>query len=118
MKAALLSGLVFPGLGQIYLKHHVRGVLLAFGAALAMYFIASTAVQTALDVVKKIEVGEVTLESTAITDLIAQESHRTGQATNIVTIVLGVIWVVGIVDAYRQGRALDRGDFVPEKGDT
>ena len=26
LKGALLSGLVFPGLGQIILKHHTRGI--------------------------------------------------------------------------------------------
>jgi TM2 domain-containing membrane protein YozV len=107
-KAALLSGLVFPGLGHIYLKRYVQGILLVFGAALAMYFVVSTAVHTALDVVEKIEGGGVSLDVKAINDLVSQQSRGTEQLTNIATIALLAFWVIGIADSYRVGRAQER----------
>jgi TM2 domain-containing membrane protein YozV len=107
-KAALLSGLVFPGLGHIYLKQYVQGILLVFGAALAIYFVVSTVVHTALDVVEKIEGGGVPLDVKAITDLVSQQSRGTEQLTNIATIALLAFWAIGIADSYRVGRAQER----------
>jgi hypothetical protein len=107
-KAALLSGLVFPGLGHIYLKRYAQGRLLVFGAALAIYFVVSTAVHTALDVVEKIEGGGVPLDVKAITDLVSQQSRGTEQLTNIATIAFLAFWAIGIADSYRVGRAQER----------
>jgi TM2 domain-containing membrane protein YozV len=109
-KAALLSGLVFPGLGHIYLKRYVQGILLVFGTALAIYVIVSTAVDTALDVVEKIEGGGVPLDVKAITDLVSQQSRGTEQLTDIATIALLAFWAIGIADSYRVGRAQGRAE--------
>jgi TM2 domain-containing membrane protein YozV len=110
IKAALLSGLVFPGLGHIYLRRYVQGILLGFGAALAIYFVVSTAVHTALDVAEKIEGGGVPLDVKAITDLVSQQSRGTAQLTNIATIALLAFWAIGIADSYRVGRAQERAE--------
>jgi hypothetical protein len=108
IKAALLSGLVFPGLGHIYLKRYVQGLLLASGAALAIYFVVSTAVHTALDIVEKIEGGGVPLDVKAITDLVSQQSRGTEQLTNVATIALLAFWTIGIAESYRVGRLQER----------
>lgn len=107
-KAALLSGLVFPGLGQIYLRRYVRGALLVFCAGLALYVILSTAIDAALDVVAKMEGGEVPADVGAISELVRKESLETGQTTSIATIGLFLSWLFGIVDAYRIGQAQGR----------
>jgi hypothetical protein len=75
---------------------------------LAMYFVVSTAVHTALDVVEKIEGGGVSLDVKAINDLVSQQSRGTEQLTNIATIALLAFWVIGIADSYRVGRAQER----------
>ena len=52
-KAVLLSGLVFPGLGHLYLKRWLEGILLTGVAAYAAYLIVSITLGIALDIVQK-----------------------------------------------------------------
>lgn len=106
-KAALLSGLLFPGLGHLYLKRYIQGILLFSISATAIYFIISIAVNAALEVVEKIQSNSAgtALDMATITDLVSQQSSGTEQSVNIATAVLVVCWITGIVDSYRQGRA-------------
>lgn len=109
-KAALLSGLVFPGLGHMYLKRYIHGVILSLGAASAIYFIVSVVVTTALEVSEKIQGGNVPLDMGAITDLVSQQLSGAERSMNVVMIGLVVIWVIGVVDSYRQGRAIEKSE--------
>ena len=89
-KAALLSGLIFPGIGHMYLKRYVHGIILSVGAASAIYFIVSVVVTTELEVAEKIqsEGGGVALDMVAITDLVSQQSSGAEQPMNIATVAL------------------------------
>ncbi|TCK17824.1 hypothetical protein DFR30_1074 [Thiogranum longum] len=113
-KAALLSGLIFPGTGHLYLKRYVHGAILCMASATAIYFIVSAIVTTALEVVEKIQNGNgaVALDMATITDLVSQQSSGSEQPMNIATVALVVCWVIGIVDSYRQGRAQEKLDDV------
>ena len=119
-KAALLSGLIFPGIGHMYLKRYVHGVMLSVGSASAVYFIVSVAVTTAFEVAKKIqsESGGVALDMGAITDLVSQQSSGAEHPTNIAMIALVVFWVTGIVDSYRQGRAQEKDKGLGSEKET
>jgi hypothetical protein len=117
-KAALLSGLVFPGIGHIYLKLYVHGTILLVGAASAIYFILYVAVNTALEVVEKIQSGGIPLTAEAITELVSQQSSGSEESTNIATIALLICWVIGIADSYRQGRAQEKVEEATTKKET
>jgi hypothetical protein len=105
--AALLSGLVFPGVGQLYLKRIARGSMLALCAAIAMYIVVDAAVAMALQVAQSIEAGDVALDAGAIEALVARRSAGAGSLASLAQYLFLALWVVGIVDAYRLGRALD-----------
>jgi TM2 domain-containing membrane protein YozV len=106
-KAALLSGLVFPGVGHLYLKRWLAGILLFGVAAIATYYIGAVAMDTASVVVEKIQSGAIAPDIDTITALVAQQSSGTAQATNVAESVLLVCWVIGVVGSYWQGRAHD-----------
>jgi TM2 domain-containing membrane protein YozV len=106
-KAVLLSGLVFPGLGHLYLKRWVEGILLTGVAAYAAYFVVSITMGVALDIAQKIESGEVPSDIDSMTNLVTQQLSGSEQAMNIATIVWAACWVVGIVGSYWQGRTQD-----------
>jgi|SRR5215471_1372875 len=108
IKAALLSGLVFPGVGHLYLKRWLRGCLLAAGAAVVTYFLVSVAVNSAMDIAAKIEGGGVPLDAAAISALVSKASQKNERSTDIATVILLALWAIGIVDSYREGRARDR----------
>ncbi len=118
IKAALLSGLVFPGIGHMYLKRHVHGMILFVGAASAIYFVVSVAVNTALEVAEKIQSGDVPLDMGTITDLVSQQSSGSEQSANIAMIALVACWVIGIVDSYRQGRVQEKVEEVAGEKET
>ena len=115
-KAALLSCFVFPGVGHLYLRQYVRGALLATGAAALIYFIVSVAVNTAYDVAGKIQSGDVQLNVESISDLVSKQSRDSEESTNIATMALIVLWVIGIADSYREGRAQDKAREMSSKG--
>lgn len=118
VKAALLSMLVFPGVGHLYLKRYIPGLLLSIGAATATVFILTSAVQTALEVVQMIQDGTVPPEAGSITVLVSQRSHADENSTNIAMIALFALWVIGILDAFRVGRTLEKAEAAAGKQQT
>jgi len=117
-KAALLSGLVFPGIGHMYLKRYIRGIILLLGAAWAIYFIFSVIVTKALEVSGQIGSGNVPLDISAITDLVSQHLSGAEQTTNLAMIALLTLWVIGVVDSYRQGHALEKSEEATGETET
>ena len=110
MKSVLLSAFIFPGIGHIYLKRYISGALLAGTAFIALYFVISTAVERALQIVDKIQSGEIQPDVAVIAELIAKQPIGTeAQLTNIAMAALIIAWLIGIVDSYRVGRLQDGG---------
>ena len=108
-KATLLSALIFPGAGHIFLKRYILGAVLSGCAISALYVLISNTVQIAQQITEKIQNGEVGLDVTAITAMIEKQPPGTeAQQINIATIVLLVSWLVGVVDSYRVGRIQDK----------
>jgi hypothetical protein len=118
VKAALLSILVFPGMGHLYLKKYILALSLSIGAATATYFIVSSAVQTALEVLEKIQGGNIPLEVSTITELVSQQSRIGEYSTDIPMIALFTFWVIGILDSFRVGCMLEKVDAVAGENET
>lgn len=109
VKAALLSGLVFPGVGHIALKQYRRGFILMTVALVALSVIVSVAIRQALAIVSRIENGEIPAGTEAVADMVARSASAPGStAANIFTIVLAACWLIGIIDSYRLGAEKDR----------
>ena len=108
IKAALISGLVFPGLGHIYLKKYLVGAVLLFVAGVSVYSVSVTAIDTALSVTNEIEAGKVAINEDAIARLIEQKSQGSARLTNLSIVVFMLSWVVSVADSYRVGRSEER----------
>jgi hypothetical protein len=107
-KAALLSGLVFPGIGHIVLKQTLRGSILALVTLLAVSAMVRVAVQRAQTIVDRVVSGEIPLESGAISELVVNSSNDSdGLMPSISVIVFCACWLIGIIDSYRVGMALE-----------
>ena len=101
-KVVLLSGLVFPGIGHIVLKQYLRGSILILSSLLALSVIVLVAVRQALAVVDSMTSGEIPLDAGAITDLASSSiSSADNSLVNYSLIVLGVCWLIGIIDSHR-----------------
>lgn len=107
-RAALLSGLVFPGTGHLALKKYLRASVLILAALAAVYVIVSTAVDQAMTVVDRINSGEVPLDAQAISaEISASSAEADSRAADVSLLVLGACWLFGIVDSYQLGKAQD-----------
>ncbi len=103
-----MSGLIFPGLGQVALKHYKRGAVLMLTVIVSMAAVAVKAVQRALAVLEKIELDGGIISMDTILNAATQASTNSGNLTfNLLFLLIGVCWIIGIVDAYRIGRKID-----------
>ena len=105
-KAALLSGLVFPGIGHIVLKQYLRGSALVLSALVAFLIVVTRVFQRALTIVDRISSGEIPVETGAIAEMVSNSTSGADSfIENMAVIVLGVCWLIGIIDSYRLGVA-------------
>ena len=102
-KAALVSALIFPGLGHLVLKRPLRGCLFVVPALLAIGFLLRTTLELANTLVAEINSGKLALDPI---DVIAR-IHATGvdnPATNAASLVILLCWIGSVADAYWLGR--------------
>ena len=96
LKGALLSGLVFPGLGQMVLRHVGRGLAFVAVAAACTAYIVTTVVNEVMQSLPALESGDM-----------AAMPASAGQ-TGLAGWILALCWLWGVVDAYRLGDRQDR----------
>lgn len=109
VKAALLSAFVFPGVGHFLLKKPIPGAVLAGTAFSALWFLITKTVERTLQIAEKIQSGEVQLDVATISELTSQQATGSdAQLLNIAAAALLISWLIGIVDSYRVGRALEK----------
>ena len=108
IKGAFLSGIVFPGLGQVILKHYRRGIALMLIASVNMLLIIVKIVQQAFIILNKIELQGGVINGGAISNAAAQASTTSGSLIfKIALLLIMLCWIIGVVDAYRIGKKKD-----------
>jgi hypothetical protein len=110
VKGALLSGLVFPGLGQIALKHYWRGFALVVAVMAGLYIMIVTALQQAYAVLDVIETEGGMPDSETIRQAAAASDSP---MITVVSVLIMVCWIVGIIDAFRIGKQKDLEEQTP-----
>ncbi|MEE9259604.1 MAG: hypothetical protein V3U40_00650 [Candidatus Scalindua sediminis] len=108
LKGAFLSGLIFPGLGQIVLKRYKRGAVIMLMVLVCMSVFVVKVVQHALGILEKIESQGGAISMSTISNAATQASTTSGNLTlNIVLLLVILCWIIGVVDAYRIGKIKD-----------
>ena len=101
-KAVLLSVLVFPGFGHLLLKKYRTGISLIIASAIALSFLVYNLVQSAMDIIDKIQSGEIVhADEMTISEILYQTDTF---QMKIATTILLVLWGFSIVDSYRLSR--------------
>lgn len=103
--AVVLSALVLPGAGHLYLKHSLRGITLIVISLACLWIFVDRAMQQASIVLERLESEGGALDAGQLSDLVTQTSN--GSGSTVATLVLAGCWLVGIADAYRLGKKLD-----------
>ena len=108
-KGLLLSGLVYPGLGQVILKRYLRGVAFILAATFGLVTVVAQAARMALSILEKIDLNRGVVGP----DQILQVTHQAMAEANTVLYKLAIAliicsWIYSTVDAFLIGRRLDR----------
>ena len=104
--AVLLSALVLPGAGHLYLKNYWRGIVLIMVSLACLWVFVDRAMQQASVVLDRLESEGGALNAGQLSDLITQAANSPGSpAATVAALVLAGCWLLGIVDAYRLGKA-------------
>ena len=103
-KAALLSALVYPGIGQLLYHAYRRATLLILVFSIAAYFYIEEVVSKYQPLIDKVKSGEVPLNGQALAyELSKNPIILDPQRASVLTYILLICWLVAIVDAYRIG---------------
>jgi hypothetical protein len=105
-KAALLSGLIFPGLGHFVLRQYLRGSVLMLTALAAFSVFVTKVIQQALAIVDRVNSGEIPVDTGAIVEMVSNSTNGADDLIeSIALLVLATCWLIGIIDSYRLGVA-------------
>jgi len=103
-----LSGLVFPGLGQIVLKHYKRGIALLIVVTGCLLAIVVQAVQTAMVILRDIESKRGVIDMDNISNAATRATAASNSLVfNSLILIIVLCWIIGTVDAYRIGKKED-----------
>jgi hypothetical protein len=107
-KAVLLSVLVFPGAGHLYLKRGWRGIVFLAPAMVAVIYIFQQAWEEANRIADQILAYPTSLDPVALAAQIEQGSGNTFWA-NVASAVMLLCWVGAAVDVWMLARQAPRG---------
>jgi TM2 domain-containing membrane protein YozV len=103
--AVLLSALVMPGAGHLYLKRVGRGIGLVGLSLACLWVVFDQVMRQASTVVGQLEAQGGAIDPAQISDLVAQSSANSDSPlATMAMLVLTGCWLVGIIDAWRLGR--------------
>jgi hypothetical protein len=108
LKGALLSGLVFPGAGQLWLKCYLRGAALIVVVSAAMAVVVKNASQQAFAILEHMESEGGVIDIGAILNSAQRASDDA--VIKAASALMVLCWVIGIIDAYLVGRKRDLAD--------
>ncbi len=107
-KGAFWSGLIFPGLGQVVLKHYKRGAVIMLAVLAGLTVIVVQAVQKAFIILEKIEPAGGAIDMNTIFDAASQAStHSDSLIFSFAVLWVTFCWIIGVVDAYKIGKKKD-----------
>lgn len=107
-KAAMFSAIVFPGAGYFIVKKTIRGGVSLAVTIACLIFIMADVFQRANIVRDKIIYGEIPVDIAVIREqILLTPGSMSPQDVGALSIVIGLVWVVSILDSYLTGRRIE-----------
>jgi hypothetical protein len=105
-KAVLLSLLVFPGAGHIFLKKYLpaSGFIVVFAYLLSI--VIKKLIERSEEISQMIISGEIPLEINAISQALNEQSANAGAQMGFSGYALLFIWLFATFDAYRLAKQI------------
>lgn len=104
--AGLLSALVAPGSGHLYLKHTLSGCVFLAIALLTLTSLLLPILAMAQDIAREVQSGG--LDIAAITNEVSQRSADIAAKTAGNGYLFILCWFIALVDSIRLGRRQDK----------
>lgn len=105
IKAALLSALIFPGVGQISTGDKKRGWSIIGINIVLLYLIISEIMQKAYSLINEMQKSGAAMDIESISNKTAGlAGFSENTFLNILLMLFIIGWIVSIVDAYRLGK--------------
>jgi TM2 domain-containing membrane protein YozV len=105
-KAALLSALIFPGVGQFYLKRHWRGLFIMLFVFTGLGYMIRSATIAALsvldDAVLKLQNGTTNLQE--LKSIAGSKMSIADPFYDAVFYLIVCFWIFAVIDAYVIGK--------------
>lgn len=103
VKAALISGLVFPGLGHLALRRPLRGCLFLLPTALALFYLARRVTEMVDVLQAELNSGALPFDPVAILERVHSFGVNDG-AANLASLVCIACWIGSVADVLWLGR--------------
>ena len=111
VKGALLSGLVYPGLGQIVQKNYIRGVIMIVVTSWCLYQIFLKMLRQIMGLFEGINGAEIVISTDDIVGLIIElMPDIEGYSYGMLILALAVCWIVSVTDAFLAGKGIEAGE--------
>ena len=108
LKAVLFSTLVFPGAGYFLVNKPKRGIVVILVILGALGTVMLEALHKAEIIAQKIVGGEMPYDVSVILQQIDMTEGRfSPDFIAGLSLIIGAIWLLGIIDAYRLGKAME-----------
>jgi len=104
VSAALLSALVFPGVGQLYLKRRRRGWLFVLVALVAVLVFMAPIMELVMRISDEIASGKLPYDPIAIAMRLEDGRQPSTPLQSVAPLVMVVSWIASTVDAWLLGR--------------
>lgn len=102
----LLSALVCPGAGHLFLKHTIRGIILILLFSVLLYPITNYAYQQTLLIYQEVLSGHIAPTMASIKHFMTQHpsDREQLQQLSLSSYALLILWLIGILDSYRLAK--------------
>ena len=104
IKAALLSALVFPGVGQMYLKRYARGLIPMVLTLTGLGVWIAQATVGALQEIEKMQSQGGIVDLSAVANRAAASSASGDWYSPLIMPMIVVCWLFSVIDAYMLGK--------------
>lgn len=105
IKAALLSALIFPGVGQISAGDKKRGWSIIGGNVMLVFLIVREVMQKAYTVIAEMQKSGSPMDIESVSNATSKLAGFSDNVfLNILLILLIILWVYSVFDAYRAGK--------------
>ena len=109
VKATLISGLVFPGLGQIMTGEKKRGWIIAGITLGCVVVMINQVIQRASEIVDKLLASNQMPDIEAISKMTEQSMQFSDNIfLNSLLMIIFLCWIFGTIDAYHAGNNKDK----------